>query len=68
MPNSGSAESVREDQHTPSPNLPAISTKTPQTLSSSGIGSSITPQSSSDDRLMFLQVCFNVIYSHEIGP
>lgn len=55
--NGGSAESLREDQQTPSPNPPATSMKTVQTQSSSGIGSSITPQSSSDDRIMILQVC-----------
>ncbi|KAM3186703.1 hypothetical protein ACTXT7_003781 [Hymenolepis weldensis] len=55
IPHCGSAESVREEQQTPSPNPPVTSTKNLQTQSSSGIGSSITPQSSSDDRLMFLQ-------------
>nr|CUU99557.1 centrosomal protein 1 [Hymenolepis microstoma] len=55
IPHCGSMESVREDQQIPSPNPPIASTKNLQTQSSSGIGSSITPHSSSDDRLMFLQ-------------
>ncbi|KAM7539230.1 hypothetical protein Aperf_G00000056983 [Anoplocephala perfoliata] len=55
IPNGGSVESVREDQQIPSPNPPVTSVKTIQTPSSSGIGSSITPQSSSDDRMMILQ-------------
>uniref|UniRef100_A0A158QI16 Nucleoprotein TPR n=1 Tax=Rodentolepis nana TaxID=102285 RepID=A0A158QI16_RODNA len=55
IPHCGSGESVREDQQIISPNPPIVSSKNLQTQSSSGIGSSITPHSSSEDRLMFLQ-------------
>ncbi|VDM16714.1 unnamed protein product [Hydatigera taeniaeformis] len=50
----GSAESVGEEQRHPLPPHPT-STKNVRPPSSSGLGSSITPQSSSDDRLLNLQ-------------
>ncbi|CDS38108.1 centrosomal protein 1 [Echinococcus multilocularis] len=53
MPQGGSAESVGEEQLHPLPPQPT-STKNVRPPSS-GLGSSITPQSSSDDRLLNLQ-------------
>ncbi|VDK37310.1 unnamed protein product [Taenia asiatica] len=54
VPQDGSAESVEEEQRHPLPPQPT-STKIIRPPSSSGLGSSITPQSSSDDRLLNLQ-------------
>ncbi|KAL5969752.1 Centriolin [Taenia solium] len=54
VPQDGSAESVEEEQRHPLPPQPT-STKIIRPPSSSGLGSSITPQSSSDDRILNLQ-------------